>query len=95
MARLDSEKLKQVNGHAKTNGEARNRATEKDGMDSIDARTDLNRWRLLDEDGRQTWHYLESKDEIKEWPQSIADRHHLGLPLVCCLPPHPADGSVD
>ena len=43
--------------------------------------TDLERWRLLDERGRQTWHYL-TDEAVKDWPQSIADRHHLGLPLV-------------
>ena len=91
MARLDQEKLKSVKSHAKTNGGARNRATEKDATAAVDAKTDLNRWRLLDEAGRQTWHYLESEDEIKEWPQSIADRHHLGLPLVCLSPQHSAN----
>lgn len=45
-------------------------------------RTDRERWRLLDERGRQTWHYLSSDEQIKEWPQTAADRHHLGLPLV-------------
>lgn len=44
--------------------------------------TDLTRWRLLDERGRQTWHYLTTDEEIKAWPQSIADKHHLGIPLV-------------
>ncbi|KAL2825897.1 terpenoid cyclases/protein prenyltransferase alpha-alpha toroid [Aspergillus cavernicola] len=45
-----------------------------------DSKTDYSRWRLLDDDGRQTWHYLESDEEIKEWPQSVADKHFLGLP---------------
>ena len=45
-------------------------------------RTDLERWRLLDERGRQTWHYMSSDEDAKAWPQTIADRHHLGLPLV-------------
>ena len=44
--------------------------------------TDIQRWRLLDEAGRQTWHYLETDEEVKDWPQSTADRYHLGLPLV-------------
>ena len=48
----------------------------------VDPATDLERWRLLDERGRQTWHYLQSDEEVKKWPQSVADRHHLGLPLV-------------
>ncbi|MCJ1398857.1 Lanosterol synthase (Oxidosqualene--lanosterol cyclase) [Xylographa trunciseda] len=89
MARLDQEKLKPVNGYAKTKGKVRNGAIEKAGTSVVDAKTDLNRWRLLDEDGRQTWHYLESEDEIKAWPQSIADRHHLGLPLDLPTLPRP------
>ena len=54
-----------------------------------DETTDIQRWRLLDEAGRQTWHYLETDEEIKAWPQSTADRYHLGLSLV--IPPrlHP------
>ncbi|KAI9707584.1 MAG: Lanosterol synthase (Oxidosqualene--lanosterol cyclase) [Candelina mexicana] len=43
-------------------------------------KTDYERWRLLDVKGRQTWHYLESDEELKEWPQSIADKYHLELP---------------
>ncbi|KAL8704534.1 MAG: hypothetical protein Q9201_002308 [Fulgogasparrea decipioides] len=49
--------------------------------------TDIQRWRLLDERGRQTWHYLKFDDEIKSWPQSIADKYFLGLPTG--LPPLP------
>lgn len=44
--------------------------------------TDLHGWRLVDDLGRQTWHYLHTDEELKAWPQSIADKHHLGLPLV-------------
>lgn len=44
--------------------------------------TDRTRWRLLDERGRQTWHYLEGDEELEEWPQSIADKYFLGLPTV-------------
>ena len=44
--------------------------------------TDLERWRLLDERGRQTWHYLQSDREVERWPQTAADRYHLGLPTV-------------
>ncbi|KAI9731939.1 MAG: Lanosterol synthase (Oxidosqualene--lanosterol cyclase) [Cirrosporium novae-zelandiae] len=42
-------------------------------------KTDLLRWRLLDERGRQTWHYLESDKEMEEWPQTTAERWYLGL----------------
>jgi hypothetical protein len=45
-------------------------------------RTDYNRWRLLDESGRQTWHYLEDDEEVKKWPQTSADKYFLGLPTV-------------
>ena len=43
---------------------------------------DLDRWRLLDERGRQTWHYMNSEEEVRQWPQTLIDRHHLGLELV-------------
>ena len=48
--------------------------------------TDIQRWRLLDEAGQQTWHYLETDEEVKVWPQSTADRYFLGLPLVNFTP---------
>ncbi|KAF3920313.1 hypothetical protein AA313_de0210112 [Arthrobotrys entomopaga] len=40
--------------------------------------TDYTRWRLKDDHGRQTWHYL-SEEEAKKWKQSTADRYFLGL----------------
>ena len=49
----------------------------------VDGKTDHSRWRLLDEEGRQTWHYLKTDEEVKEWPQSVADKYFLGLPTVC------------
>jgi lanosterol synthase len=45
-------------------------------------KTDRTRWRLLDESGRLTWHYLEDDDAVKKWPQSIADKWYLGLNTV-------------
>ncbi|KAI0017177.1 terpene synthase [Xylariomycetidae sp. FL0641] len=42
-------------------------------------KTDRTRWRMLDEKGRHTWHYLEDDAAAKKWPQSIADRWYLGL----------------
>ena len=50
---------------------------------TLSERTDYTRWRLLDERGRQTWHYLEDDEDAKEWPQSTADKYFLGQPLVC------------
>ena len=47
-----------------------------------DKKTDYRRWRLLDERGRQTWQYLRTDDEVEKWPQSVADKYHLGLPTV-------------
>ena len=53
-----------------------------DGITSADPRTELRRWRLLDERGRQTWQYLSTDKEVDDWPQTLADKYHLGLPLV-------------
>lgn len=55
----------------------------------IDDATDPERWRLLDEQGRQTWHYLRTDDEIKKWPQTLYDKHHLSLPTVSPALPSP------
>lgn len=49
---------------------------------TISDSTDKSRWRLLDDGGRQTWHYLEDDDKAKDWPQSDADKWYLGLPMV-------------
>ncbi|KAL8716522.1 MAG: hypothetical protein Q9225_006159, partial [Loekoesia sp. 1 TL-2023] len=49
-------------------------------VDPKHQRTDLRKWRLHDERGRQTWHYLRSDTEIESWPQSTADKYFLGLP---------------
>ncbi|QSZ30996.1 hypothetical protein DSL72_000557 [Monilinia vaccinii-corymbosi] len=46
----------------------------------LQERTDYSRWRLLDERGRQTWHYLEDDEDAAEWPQTTADKYFLGLP---------------
>lgn len=48
----------------------------------MDERTDFARWRMKNDGGIQTWHYLESDEANKNWPQSIADKYYLGLPLV-------------
>jgi lanosterol synthase len=45
-------------------------------------KTDLNRWRLKDDRGIQTWHYLHSDKELKEWPITTADKFHMGLDTV-------------
>lgn len=51
----------------------------------LQERTDYSRWRMLDEAGRHTWHYLEDEEDAKEWPQSLADKWYLGLPMVIPL----------
>jgi len=48
----------------------------------IEDRTDYSRWRMRDDESRQTWHYLEDDEAAKEWPQTHADKYFLGLPLV-------------
>ncbi|KAF2455683.1 terpenoid cyclases/protein prenyltransferase alpha-alpha toroid [Lineolata rhizophorae] len=55
---------------------------------TADEKTDYSRWRLKVDDGRQTWEYLETDEEMKAWPQTVADKHHLGLPTgLPDLPP--------
>ncbi|KAJ5241114.1 Lanosterol synthase [Penicillium citrinum] len=45
-----------------------------------DLKTDYSRWRLVNEEGRQTWRYLESDEENSAWLQTVAEKYHLGLP---------------
>jgi lanosterol synthase len=45
-------------------------------------RTDYTKWRLKDDRGCHTWHYLKTEEEIKAWPQSTADKYFLGLDTV-------------
>jgi hypothetical protein len=48
----------------------------------VDKPIDKTRWRLRNVRGVQTWHYLHTDAEVKEWPQSTADKWYLGLPTV-------------
>ena len=73
--------LTHVNGYASFSEKASNGTIPVTAARG-DEKTDIERWRLLDERGRQTWHYLTTDEEVEAWPQSIVDRHHLGLPLV-------------
>jgi lanosterol synthase len=50
-------------------------------MNGVD-KTDYSRWRMLDEDGKHTWHYLDDDGVARKWPQTLADKYYLGLPLV-------------
>lgn len=75
-----------TNVHAKSDNRATN-GTIAVTVNEADRSTDLRRWRLLDERGRQTWHYLETDEEVEKWPQSKADSFFLGLPLVGTAPP--------
>lgn len=60
------------------NGFANGRATEAVRVE----KTDYSRWRLEDIRGCQIWKYMESDEANKEWPQSVADKYHLGLATV-------------
>ena len=62
--------------YAEANGATKNISQIKD------AKTDHTRWRLKDDRGRQTWHYLASDEELKAWPMTIADKYFLGLDTV-------------
>jgi lanosterol synthase len=50
----------------------------------IDLKTDHTRWRMKNVDGRQTWHYLESDEELRAWPMTSADKYYLGMDTVGC-----------
>lgn len=52
--------------------------------DVVDLKTDHTRWRMKNVDGRQTWHYLESDEELKAWPMTSADKYYLGMDTVGC-----------
>ena len=74
---------KQTNGSANgsTNGIAN--GTVKQDHD-LELKTDHSRWRMKNVDGRQTWHYLESDEQLKAWPMTSADKYYLGQDTVRC-----------
>jgi lanosterol synthase len=45
-------------------------------------KTDHSRWRMKNVDGRQTWHYLESDEQLKAWPMTAADKYYMGQDTV-------------
>jgi len=62
--------------------------TVKDNLDvSSISQTDKTRWRLIGDNGEQRWTYLKTPEEAAAWPQTTADRWHLGLSTD--LPPLP------
>lgn len=69
------------NGFANGNGGA----TKSRGQE-WEAGTDYTRWRMKDDRGTQTWHYLESDEEVEKWPQSTADKWYLGMDTVSAPP---------
>ncbi|KAF2871194.1 lanosterol synthase [Massariosphaeria phaeospora] len=73
----------QANGTHKrggANGRANGSIIANGGVTALkDQKTDYTRWRLKNERGCQTWHYLETEEEVREWPQSTADKYWLGL----------------
>lgn len=73
---------KQANGHANGSVAAADNV--------VDQKTDHTRWRLRNDDGRQTWHYLESDEELKAWPMTAADKYFLGMDTVSF-----GNGAVD
>jgi lanosterol synthase len=60
----------------------------------LEAKTDITRWRLKDDDSRHTWHYLEDEKAASEWPQSYAEKYYLNLPLVHISYPPLIPGAV-
>lgn len=72
----------------------RKRAASGPNLEDVKSpQTDHSRWRLRDDNGRQTWHYLQTEEEVKQWPLSTSDKYHLGqdtvgrfvsMPFECC-----------
>jgi hypothetical protein len=49
--------------------------------DNVD-RTDLSRWRLVNDKGRHSWHYLAPYQDPEKWPMTIPEKWYLGLEMV-------------
>jgi len=62
---------------------------EKDDINAASLpQTDKTRWRLIGDNGEQRWTYLKTSEEAAAWPQTTADKWHLGLPTdLPTLPP--------
>ena len=78
------------NGNVNGNGRKARKRTSADDLSGetkrprLEDKTDRTRWRMLDDKGRHTWHYLEGDEAVKKWPQSVADKYYLGLDTVRC-----------
>lgn len=59
-----------------------------------DEQTYSSRWRLRDDRGRQTWHYLTSDAAVEKWRQTVADKYFVGLETVSYLEKQPLDGNL-
>lgn len=80
-----------INGVTQSNGKANSKPKKRASGENLEVttkrprleeKTDVTRWRMLDEKGRHTWHYLEDDEAIESWPQSCADKWYLGLDTV-------------
>ena len=71
---------KQANGSA--NGSTNGTIKPLQAYDA-ELKTDHSRWRMKNADGRQTWHYLQSDEQVKAWPMTAADKYYLGQDTVC------------
>ncbi|KAF2274408.1 lanosterol synthase [Westerdykella ornata] len=74
-----------VTGRANgTNGRLEKRGNDRKGERSWrdagrqDEKTDRTRWRMKNDGGVHTWHYL-SEEEAARWPMSRADKWYLGM----------------
>jgi len=75
----------QVNGTKRRHDASAEKPSEKREFPKrprLEEKTDLMKWRMRDDEGRLTWHYLQDDEAAKDWPQSYADKWYLGLPMV-------------
>ncbi len=73
---------RRLNSSHVANGHANGSANGHVDTSASDKKTDYSRWRLLNEDGRHTWHYLTDDEDMSEWPQTAYDQYFLGRDTV-------------
>ncbi|KAF2702824.1 terpene synthase [Pleomassaria siparia CBS 279.74] len=88
MSTTQSETLAAANGTRKRDASEKSEARGAGPTSAAKTtRTDYARWRLKNDRGVQTWHYLETDEENEAWPQTPADKWYLGMDLGLAHPP--------
>jgi len=78
MSQANGPTLRKEKANGAVNGGVNGRANGSVGT----SKTDYSRWRLENVRGCQIWKYMESDEACEKWPQSVADKYHLGMETV-------------